>query len=60
MHVIGVSKEDIIDAPAQFLKIKCSFQQKSCQKIGFCPKLRGWRPNALENPGSAPGIYLFS
>ena len=27
----------------QFLPFPCSFQQKSCQKIGFCPELKGWR-----------------
>ena len=28
----------------QFLLISRSFQQKSCQIIGFCPELGGWRP----------------
>ena len=28
----------------QFLSFSSSFQQKSCQIIGFCPKHRGWHP----------------
>ena len=38
----------------QFLSFSCSFRQKSCQKIGFCLKLRGWPPR-LGNLKSATG-----
>ena len=34
------------DAPfsVQFLLLSCNFRQRSYQIIGFCPKLRDWRP----------------
>ena len=28
----------------QFLSFWCSFRQKSCQRMSFCSKLRGWCP----------------
>ena len=41
----------------QFLSFSYSYRQKSCQIIGFWPKLRGWRPPPnLWNPLS--GIDL--
>ena len=42
--------------PVQFLSFLCSFHQKSCQIIGFCPKLRGCPPPRLGNPGSTTGF----
>ena len=33
MHLLSV----------QFLSFSCSFRQKFCQIIGFCPLLRSWR-----------------
>ena len=33
----------------------CSLRQKSCQKIGFCHKLRDWR-SRLGNPVSATAL----
>ena len=38
--------------PVQFLPFSCSLRQKSCQIIGFHPKLRDWSPR-LGNSGSA-------
>ena len=32
----------------------CSFRQTSCQIIGICQKVKGWRPR-LDNPGSDTG-----
>ena len=42
----------------QFLSFSCSFRQKSCQIIGFCAKLRGWRPR-LGNPGSTTAVLCY-
>ena len=33
----------------QFLSFSCTFQQKYCQIIGFCPKFSGWRHHVWEN-----------
>ena len=33
--------------PVQYLSFACRFRQKSCQIIGFQPKLRGWRPHPI-------------
>ena len=40
----------------QFVSFSCSFRQKYCQIIGFCPKLRNWRSPRLGNPGSATAL----
>ena len=44
------------DAPlVQFLSFSCSFQQKSCQIIGFSPYSEADAPR-LRNPGTATEV----
>ena len=47
----GGGNRDMCPLLVQFLSFSCSFRQKSCQIIDFCPKFRSWRPR-LGNPGS--------
>ena len=42
---------------SNFFSFSCNFRQKSCQIIGFYPKLSSWRPR-LGNPGSATAFSL--
>ena len=48
--IIGESRgsRDVSPLPVKFRSFSCSFQKRSCQIIGFCPKLRGWYPPILE------------
>ena len=37
-------RQELAPLTVQFLSFSGSFRLKSCQIIGFCPKLGGWRP----------------
>ena len=59
----GGSKERALGTHPHLCSISfsCSFQQKTCQIIGFHSRYRGWRPYPrLENSGSTTEIWKRS
>ena len=56
---IGGARDATLLPPFNFLQFSCSFRQKCCKIIGFCPKIRGWRPlPSLGHPGPTTGLPI--